>query len=415
MASNRLAVHPGVEAWRSALCRTDELFSRLTAAALYERPVPERHRLIFYLGHVDAFDWNLLARRGAGVASFHPEFDKLFEFGIDPEPGCLPQDGPDAWPAVEAVRDYVAQIRERLEDVIPMVDEELVHTAVEHRLMHAETLSYLIHNLPYSLKQTDEADASETGGPRQVHESRWVAIPTGIATLGRREQEGFGWDNEFPQLVVDTPAFTVQSHKVTNGEYLKFLQQSSDATVPNYWTERDGQWWLRGMFAEQLLPLDHPVYVTHDQATAYALWIGADLPSEPQWHRAAYGTPEGHERPYPWGAAPPSSAHGNFDFQRWDTVPVDANPAGDSAFGIAQMVGNGWEWTSSAFAPFPGFRPRAYYAGYSANFFDGEHFVMKGGSPRTAAVFLRRSFRNWFRPNYPYVYATFRCVRGNAS
>ena len=74
------------------------------------------------------------------------------------------------------------------------------------------------------------------------------------------------------------------------------------------------------------------------------------------------------------------------------------------------MVGNGWEWTSTPFAPFPGFRPYACYPGYSAPFFGGDHFVLKGASPVTAACFLRRSFRNWFRSNYRYVYASFRCV-----
>jgi len=89
---------------------------------------------------------------------------------------------------------------------------------------------------------------------------------------------------------------------------------------------------------------------------------------------------------------------------------VHLTPAGDSAFGVAQMVGNGWEWTSTVFAPFAGFRQLPSYPGYSSNFFDGEHFVLKGGSPRTAARLLRRSFRNWFRPDYPHVYATFRLV-----
>jgi len=74
------------------------------------------------------------------------------------------------------------------------------------------------------------------------------------------------------------------------------------------------------------------------------------------------------------------------------------------------LVGNGWEWTSTVFAPFDGFRAAPSYPGYSANFFDGEHYVIKGGSPRTAARLLRRSFRNWFRPEYPYVYGTFRCI-----
>ena len=85
-------------------------------------------------------------------------------------------------------------------------------------------------------------------------------------------------------------------------------------------------------------------------------------------------------------------------------------PGGSSAFGVAQMVGNGWEWTRTPFAPLPGFQPHANYPGYSADFFDDKHFVLKGASPRTASILTRRSLRNWFRPDYPYLYATFRVV-----
>jgi formylglycine-generating enzyme required for sulfatase activity len=91
-------------------------------------------------------------------------------------------------------------------------------------------------------------------------------------------------------------------------------------------------------------------------------------------------------------------------------VAVGSHPDGDSAFGVAELVGNGWEWTSTVFAPFPGFRPHPHYPGYSAPFFDGRHYVLKGASPATAACFLRRSFRNWFQPHYPHLYAAFRLV-----
>ena len=102
---------------------------------------------------------------------------------------------------------------------------------------------------------------------------------------------------------------------------------------------------------------------------------------------------------------------GNFDFESWDPTPVGAFLQGQGAFGVADLVGNGWEWTATVFGPFPGFEPFEFYPGYSANFFDGEHYVMKGGSARTAGSMLRRSFRNWFQPHYQYVYAGFRCVR----
>jgi formylglycine-generating enzyme required for sulfatase activity len=134
------------------------------------------------------------------------------------------------------------------------------------------------------------------------------------------------------------------------------------------------------------------------------------LPTEAQWHRSAYGAPDGSETTYPWGNEPPTAKRGNFDFHGWNPTPVNAFPEGQSAFGVADLLGNGWEWTSSCFGPFPGFQPFPFYRGYSADFFDGKHFVLKGGSARTAACMLRRSFRNWFQPHYQYVYAGFRCT-----
>ncbi|HMD31903.1 MAG TPA: SUMF1/EgtB/PvdO family nonheme iron enzyme, partial [Candidatus Acidoferrales bacterium] len=116
------------------------------------------------------------------------------------------------------------------------------------------------------------------------------------------------------------------------------------------------------------------------------------------------------ERLYPWGDTHPDASRGNFGGARWDPESVAAHPEGASAFGVRDLLGNGWEWTSTPFAPFAGFEPFPFYPGYSADFFDGRHFVMKGGSPRTAECLLRRPFRNWFQPRYPYVYATFRCV-----
>jgi gamma-glutamyl hercynylcysteine S-oxide synthase len=180
--------------------------------------------------------------------------------------------------------------------------------------------------------------------------------------------------------------------------------------MPHFWVRSGDDIFYRGMFEHFPLPLDWPVYVTQLEAEAYANWISKRLPTEEQFHRAAYANPSGEERQYPWGNARPTYDHGNFDFKRWDPESIYATSAGDSAFGVSQLVGNGWEWTSTVFGPLPGFKPRPTYPGYSANFFDGEHYVMKGGSPRTAARLLRRSFRNWFRRDYAYTYAKFRCV-----
>lgn len=165
------------------------------------------------------------------------------------------------------------------------------------------------------------------------------------------------------------------------------------------------------MFQEIPLPLDWPVYVSQAEASAFAKWAGKRLPSEAEWHRAAYADLDGLERQFPWGNARPRNEFGNFDFGRWDATAVGSFPGGESALGLADLIGNGWEWTSTLFGPFNGFSAFPFYRGYSADFFDGKHYVLKGGSARTAASMLRRSFRNWFQPHYQYVYAGFRCVR----
>ena len=385
-----------------ARARTDELFRLIAPGALYDRPIPERHRIVFYLGHLEAFDWNQVARGVFDLASIHAAFDQLFSFGIDPKPGELPVDKPSDWPSLEEIQEYNCRVRCELDRVWDDTPEQIRHVCIEHRLMHAETLAYILHNLDYE-KKVKVAVRTETGQPPQ-HCS--IEISGGVATLG--QTHGFGWDNEFPPHTTLVEAFAIDKYKVTNAQYLEFVR--AGAEPPFFWRKRDEAWFYRGMFAEIPLPLAWPVYVTQREAESYAHWLGKSLPGEAQFHRAAYGAPDDLERDYPWGNEAPQPEHGNFDFRRWDPVDVDSFPAGDSAFGVSQMVGNAWEWTSTPFSPFPGFQPFPFYPGYSANFFDGDHYVLKGGSARTAACFLRRSFRSWFRQTYPYVYAGFRCV-----
>jgi formylglycine-generating enzyme required for sulfatase activity len=181
-------------------------------------------------------------------------------------------------------------------------------------------------------------------------------------------------------------------HSVTNADYLPFVD-GGHVEPPAFWHRHDGQWYWRAMFEFVPLPMAWPVYVSHDAASAYARWKGRRLMTEAEYHRAAEGT---------------DLAAGHANFTMWDPVPAGARPLGTSRWGVHDLVGNGWEWTSTVFAPFPGFEPMATYPEYSAEFFDGEHYVLKGASPATARELIRPSFRNWFRSNYPYVYAKFR-------
>jgi len=366
---------------------TDTLFELIRPDALYDRPIPERHRIVFYLGHLEAFDWNLIARYALDVASFHPAFDRLFAFGIDPPQGQLPDDTPAAWPGTAEVNRYNLRTREIIDDLITQVPEQLLHVAIEHRLMHAETLAYILHQLPYQKKSGVGPAPPSAAPPRED----FLDIPAGEAQMGIERGKEFGWDNEYQRHGVAVPEFSIARYKVTNRQYLEYM--SEGGSVPFFWSPGEARWTFRGMFAEYPLPLDAPVYVTQEQASGYARWRGMRLPTEAEFQRAASG----------------SKPSANANFRGWDPVPVTADDNGGNS--ISQIVGNGWEWTSTLFAPFPGFEPFPFYQNYSEPFFDNSHYVLKGASPRTAACFLRPSFRNWFRPAYPYIYGTFRLVR----
>jgi ergothioneine biosynthesis protein EgtB len=425
-----------------ARTQTDLLFEMLAPQALYDRPIPERHRIVFYAGHLEAFDWNMICATSFGMSPFHKDFDRLFAFGIDPVQGKLPQDRAEDWPAIEHVLAYGSRVRATVDDLLeratfdnsaePFVENgQIFHVAIEHRLMHAETLAYMFHWLPYELKRPPAVGAvyDRPGGHRPPLQYG-ITIPSGVATLGQANDgsRSFGWDNEFDTQAVAVREFSIDAFDITNAQFLEFMAaggyddqshwtadgwdwvRTAGIRHPKFWIPRGGRWFYRTMFEEIPLPGSHPVYVSHAEAEAYARWAGKTLPTEEQFHRAAFGSRQESEQLYPWGNAEPDASRGNFDFRSWMPSAVDAFPEGRSAFGVHGLIGNGWKWTRTLFAPFGGFKPFPFYPGYSADFFDGKHYVMKGASPRTAASLVRRSFRNWFQPYYPNIYATFRCV-----
>jgi formylglycine-generating enzyme required for sulfatase activity len=182
-----------------------------------------------------------------------------------------------------------------------------------------------------------------------------------------------------------------------------------------FWSRDERGWAQRSLVADRPLEevFDWPISVTWVEARAFLLWGGRKrLPTEAEFHRAAYGAPgaTGSVRSHPWGDDAPHNGRGNFGYAHWEPTAVGAHPASASAWGVHELVGNGWEWTSTAFAPFPGFAAHPAYPEYSRDFFDGRHYVMLGASWATDPALTRRSFRNWFQAHYPYVFAKFRGV-----
>ena len=418
--------------------RSWDLFDVLVDDVYYRKPIGLRHPIVFYEGHLPGFSFNTLVKKALGGASIDSRLETLFARGIDPEghvsldPAGVPD--PGTWPSREVVRRFAEEADARVIDALEHADidaaperREAAFAILEHEVMHQETVLYMWHRLPFSQKRRPKDYQPRTDGA--VPPIDWIEVPAGCATLGvDRGSHEFGWDNEFGACALNVPAFAIERHNITNARYLEFVDaggyqdarwwisedwqwvENERVEHPLFWERHDASWYWRGMFDQIPLPPSWPVYVSHAEAAAYARWRGARLPTEAEYQRAAFGSPDG-ERLRPWGSDEPVIARGVFDFSSWDPEPAGSHPRGASAWGIEDLVGNGWEWTSTTFGPFAGFRPMTSYPQYSADFFDGRHMVMKGASPATAVELLRPTFRNWFRTQYPFVYATFRCVR----
>jgi ergothioneine biosynthesis protein EgtB len=434
------------ERLRAAWARTDQIFDILAPDAWLAQPISLRHPFIFYVGHLPAFAWNHVCAGVLQRPAFNAAFDDLFSRGIDPDVDdptrCHDHpDVPDQWPASPAVLGYRDRVRAAVlgaagavaerADVHPMaVDGRVFSMVIEHEEMHQETLLYMMQRLDLASKRRPSWLPGYALGPGRVGGP--VEVGAGRATLGvALDDLPFGWDNELGAVDARVARFSIDATAVTNAQFLEFVESGgyrraelwheddwawrlhADLHHPVVWETRDGRWVYRTMF--DLLPLasvgDWPVYVSLAEARAYARWKGGRLPTEAEYHRAAYGEADDRAGGLAGSAAVQPPARGNFDFRQWAPTPVGTHPDGASRFGVHDLIGDGWEWTETPFAGFPGFE--AYipgYPGYSADFFDGKHYVLKGASWATAADLVRPTFRNWFQAHYPYVFAKFRCV-----
>ena len=344
--------------YQSNRARTRLLFDLLVEdQAYYHQPIALRHPIVFYEGHLPAFRFNTLIKRGLGGDSIDPALETLFARGIDPDsddnaPGD-PARNRQRWPSRAVVRQFAEEVDRQVMAALadadldrpghPLLDRsEAVFTILEHEALHQETLLYIWHRLPFAAKRRPGGYQPRIGGdaPRQ----EWIEVPAGRATLGvDRGSQSFGWDNEFPALVADVPAFSIQRHDISNAAFLEFVDAGGYADR-QWWNDDDWQWitahgirqplfWegegldrqWRGMFELVPLPPSWPVYVSHAEASAFARWAGSRLPSEGEFQRAAYGSPDGREREFPWGAEPPDETHGVFDFHSWDPEPAGSH------------------------------------------------------------------------------------------
>lgn len=384
------------------------------APELVRQHDPLMSPLVWDLAHVGQQEDLWLLRQGDRHRDglLPPDIEALYDAFTHPR---AVRDRLPLLPPVEA-RSFCRDVRNRVLNRLAALgdgdDPFDVAMVVSHEQQHGETMLQTLQ-LRMGPPLLGAGGVLPAGRPGLAGTS--VLVPGGPFLLGvDAADEPFSLDNERPAHRVDVPTFRMGRVPVTNAEYAAFVADGG-YDRPRWWSprgwrhrldarlERPQFWGREGSRTRfgtvEQLPPDEPVqHVTFFEAEAYAAWAGARLPTEVEWEKAAVWDPvAGRRRRFPWGSAEPSAGVANLDGTALRPAPVGAYPAAASAYGVEQLLGDVWEWTSSPFRPWPGFSPMLY-ADYSAPFFDGDYRVLRGGSWATAAAILRPSFRNWDHP-----------------
>ncbi len=389
--------------------------------------------LVWDLAHVGNYEELWLLREAVGVDPMRPEIDTLYDAFEHPrsERPTLPLLSP-----TEA-RDYIGLVRRkvlhslesvRLDQGHPLLDEGFVYRMViQHEHQHDETMlaTHQLRRGTPVLPDTDDAAAPHSPGVLAPE----VLVEAGSFVMGTSE-DPWAYDNERPAHRVEVPAFWIDTTPVCNAEYVSFVE-AGGYDDPRWWTPGGWEWrgrsgkrspafwvrehdeWLRRRFGRtEALPMDEPVqHVCWFEADAYARWAGKRLPTEAEWEKAAsWDATTGTKRRFPWGDDLPGPDHANLGQVRYRPTPVGSFPAGASAVGATQMLGDVWEWTSTDFTGHPGFCVFPYRE-YSEAFFGTDYKVLRGGSWATDAMASRTTFRNWDYPIRRQIFAGFRCAR----
>jgi len=408
-----------------------ELLEQLSDAQMWGHQDHFLEPPIWEMGHVGWFQEYWILRHLDGAApllrgadgiydAFHVSYRRRWEH---------------AYPGREATSRYIAEVLARsvarLDSRTPSAAETYFYTlAALHEDMHTENLTLILQTLGYGGPPLSRLDPAWTAPPVDpAYRPHDVAVPGGTFMLGAAPEEPFVFDNEKWAHPVAVRPFRIATVPVTNLEFQAFVEDDgyrrrevwgrrgwdwrrrTGAEHPLFWLRGDDARWCERRFG-LIVPLApwHPVmHVNWYEAEAYCRWAGRRLPTEAEWEMAATWDPAtGAKRRFPWGDAPPTPERASLDYRAGGPIDVRALPAGDSAVGCRQMIGNVWEWVEDTFEPYPGFTCDPYKE-YSAPYF-GEKKVLRGGCWTTRGRLIRGTWRNFYKRQRRNVFAGFRTV-----
>lgn len=403
--SRREAVFDALQQCRS---RTLDLFSGIDSETLSCQAHADFSPVGWHLGHIAYTEAYWILERCAGLPPKFPQYHQLFDAD------GLPKSERQHLPPLEEIRDYVDAVRTEiltyLETAPLEKQERLWQWLIQHESQHSETITLIL--------QLQRASAAELYHPTTNKQSsplstEMVKIPAGEFYMGSNEG---AQDNERPAHRIHLDTYWIDRYPVTCEQYREFIAAGGYQNR-RWWSEEGWQWLQSHPVAQPLYWWNSPDWDQHPvcgvswyEAQAYARFVGKRLPTEAEWEKAAsWDKAAGCKHSYPWGEVPPSAKTCNHDTLVGHTTPANAYPAGQSAYGCYDMLGNVWEWTASWFDGYEGFQ-RYPYRGYSQVYFDNQHRVLRGGSWATRPWALRASWRNWYYPSVRQILAGFRCV-----
>lgn len=400
----------------------------------------------WHIGHTSWFFETVLRKYQAGYKTYSEDF--LFFFnsyyeGFGPRIE-RPKRGTRSRPTVAETKKYRAHIDEQMLRFIETLSSRaetdeilsILRLGLEHEMQHQELLVYDIKHL-----LCDQFDAPMKAAPKSIENvSGMVEIEGGLFELGYESGDEsphskFAWDNERPQHKVFLEDFTIDRAPVSVGEYLEFINaggyqdfrwwhsagwekvNTETWQAPLYWEQHDGEWMIRdfaGLHPAADKTNDPVSHVSFLEASAYAKWAGKRLPTEAEWEKAATGSAPGapatgSKLRFPWGDSPPDESKANlFENGFWNVAPIGTFPDGQSAHGCHQMIGDVWEWTTSDYTPYPGFK--SDFDEYNDKWFVGQK-VLRGGSFATPQIHIRSTYRNFFYPHERWMLSGFRCAK----
>lgn len=396
-------------------CRTStlDLFTDIDRQTFCQQAHPDFSPVGWHLGHIAFTEAYWILERCVGSPNIFPQYRKLFAAD------GLSKIERQNLPSLPVVQEYLETVRRKvliyLETAPLERQERLWRWLIQHESQHSETISFVLQLLRWR-----SGDCMALNLP--VSHSRYpmppspqmVEVPAGESNMGSNAIDAL--DNERPAQRVTLDTYWIDRYPVTCAQYREFM--NAGGYQNRHWWSADGWQWLQANPVSQPLYWfnspdwdNHPVYgVSCYEAYAYACFVGKRLPTEAEWELAAIGNSDGRNYRYPWGNAQPSAKLCNYDTLVGHTTPVNAYPAGQSAYGCYDMLGNVWEWTASAFEGYKNFKSYPY-RGYSQVYFDNQHRVMRGGSWATRPWALRASFRNWYHPWVRQILVGFRCAK----